>query len=247
MAVTSRLRQLLNSEKAVLVVELPSNSTELAEGAVAGGADSILVQLNNEHPVTHSYTGGLDLETAQIRVMCQSSKVPVGLHIGTQGRLSKEDWIKATQLGLDYIATSILTIPPYMLADDSVEKMLYVPTGLTLEHYRSLGTFEHVVAISLEALSQVQPDPQLRFSIVDFLNLETVLRLSGVPVLFRASQDLEQEDVALMISKGCSGLVLDPAFTGSTPEHFRTVVSFFSSAISNSRKKSKFIGYSPWG
>jgi hypothetical protein len=79
------------------------------------------------------------------------------------------------------------------------------------------------------------------------VNLDTVVRLSGVPVLFRASQDLEQEDVLIMIERGCSGLILDPAFTGSTTEHFRSIVGTYSETLKGVRKKSKFIGYTPWG
>ncbi|MEM0118226.1 MAG: hypothetical protein QXV32_07245 [Conexivisphaerales archaeon] len=243
----SKIQQRLKDGKPLVIVELPGNSMELAQAAADAGADSIIAQLNNEHPVTHTYTGGLELEAAQIREMVSQLKVPLGLHLGSQSRITKDDWARISELGVDYIAASIVSLPPYILGLNSLNKIVYLPTGLPFEHYRSIGSFDSIVAVSFEALSQTQPDPQFRLNALDLLNLDTVSRLSPVPVLFRASQDVEEEDVRFIIERGCSGLIVDPAFTGPTPEHFRMTTEFYVKIVSASKPRPRFIGYSPWG
>lgn len=243
----SRLQQKLREGRPLIIVELPGNSMELAQAAVEGGADSVIAQLNNEHPVTHTYTGGLELEGAQLKEMVNSIAVPLGLHLGSQSRITKDEWFIINELGVDYVAASIISLPPYVLGMNSLNKIVYLPTGLPFEHYRSIGSFDSIVAVSFEAQSQVQPDPQFRLNALDLLNLDTVSRLSPVPVLFRASQDIEEEDVKFIVSRGCSGLIVDPAFTGPTPEHFKMVTEFYSKIVSSLKQKPRFIGYSPWG
>jgi len=243
----SRVQQKLREGRPLVIVELPGNSMELAQAAVNGGADSIIAQLNNEHPVTHTYTGGLELESAQLKEMVQQIPVPLGLHLGSQNRISKDEWSVISELGLDYVAASIISLPPYVLGMNNLSKIIYLPTGLPFEHYRSIGSFDSIVAVSFEAQSQIQPDPQFRLNALDLLNLDTVSRLSPVPVLFRASQDIEEEDVKFIVSRGCRGLIVDPAFTGPTPEHFRMVTEFYAKIVSEIRQRPRFIGYSPWG
>lgn len=244
---SSRLQQKIREGKPVVLVELPGNSIELASSAAEGGADSVIAQLNNEHPVTHAYTGGLELEYNQLKEMISAVGVPVGLHIGSQARLTKDDWEKISELGIDFIASSVITLPPYVLGQNNLQKIVYIPAGLPFEHYRTIGSFDSIIAISFEAMSQTQPDPQVKFNVLDVLNLDAVARLSAVPVFFRASQDLEEDDIHLLINRGCTGLIVDPGFTGATPEHFKMTTEFYKSAIAKVKLRPRFLGYSPWG
>lgn len=246
-AMPPRINEKLRESKPLVIVELPSNSLELARAAVEGGADSVIAQLYNEHPVTHAYTGGLELEASALKDMVEQLSVPVGLHLGSEGRVMKDEWKKIAEIGIDYIAASIISIPPYVLGQNDLSKIIYLPTGLPFEHYRSIGSFDGIIAISFEASSQTQPDPQFRLNALDLLNLETVSKLSSIPVLFRASQDVEEEDIRLIIARGCSGVIVDPAFTGSTSEHFKSTTQFYSNALMQMKKRPKFLGYGPWG
>jgi hypothetical protein len=245
--VTSRVQQAIRNGKPILLVELPGNSMELAQAAASGGADSVIAQLNNEHPVTHTYTGGLELELNQLRDFVNTLSIPVGVHVGAQARMTRDEWTKVLELKPDFLTASVVVIPPYLLKEQSTAKILYVPTGLPLDHYRSLGSFESLMALSFEAMSQTQPDPQVRFNALDVVNLDAVVRLSPVPVLFRASQDMEPEDVALVLERGCVGLILDPGFTGPSAEHYKLTTETFARALAGARRRSRFLGYSPWG
>lgn len=242
----SRLRRVLHGEGPALVVELTGNSMELARAAQEAGADSVIGQLHYEHPVTHTYTGGLELEMNQIREMAAGLAIPVGVHVGNQSRLTRQEWEELLRAGLDYVCANIAAAPPYVLSDGGVPKILYVRVGIPVEQYRGLGTFEGLEAILFEPLSQVQPEPQVRFNALDVVNTESLSKACPLPVLFKASQDLEPEDVGLLMRRGCGGLVLDPGYTGSTAEHFKVTTEIFRKALVGT-KRPRFMGYDLWG
>ncbi|MEM3185273.1 MAG: hypothetical protein QXQ39_01150 [Conexivisphaerales archaeon] len=238
---------LLNSGVPVLIVELPANDIELAKAVSDAGADSVIAQLHHEHPVTHSYTGGLELEKNILAEIRKEIAIPLGLHIGNQARLNKREWEELQSLDVDYLCTSLANTPPYMLADRKLAKILCVGTGIPVEHYRAFATFPALAALLFEPLSQLHPDPQVKFNVLDIVNMDTLVRVSPLPILFRVSQDVEHEDIQLMIERGCRGIVLDPGYSGSTVEHYKLTTEAYHKAIKAYSKKSTFMGYGLWG
>ena len=230
------------------MVELPSNSAELAQAAEQGGADSILLQLFNEHPVTSAYTGGPDLESQQIRDLASILKVPVGLHIGNQNMISKDDWELVVKLGLDYAALAVSRTPPFVIRDGRLKVLSYVQPGMPFEYYRVLSEYENILALSFETSSQVQTETPNKFSVVDLVTLSLVSKLSGSkPVVFRVSQDVSGEDVQSLVDSGCRGLLLDPAFTANNADFFRNYTAQFRESLEALKKKTVFRAHFPWG
>lgn len=243
----SRLKAILDSGTMALLVELPGNGYELAQSVEQGGADSLLLQVHNEHPVTGAYTGGLDLEAQQIRDVISILKLPVGLHVGNQKAITREDWEQIVAMNFDYVAMNAARVPPFVLYDSRLCKVLYVSARMPFEYYRVLSGYESAIALSYEAGSQTQTDPNSRFNVLDLVALSLVCKLSYKPVLFRVSQDVAGDDVRGIGEAGCGGLLLDPAFASSTAEHFRNYTSSFRQAIDSFRKKTVFRIHSPWG
>jgi hypothetical protein len=233
----SRLQAAINAGGVALLVELPSNSSELAQVVEQSGADSLLLQLFNEHPVTAAYTGGPDLEAQQIKDLLSSLKLPVGIHLGNQKTVTKEDWEQVVGLGFDYAALGVARIPPFVMRDGRLPLIPYVHAGMPFEYYRVLSRYEHVMALSFETSSQVQTENANKFSVVDLVTLSLVSNLSDKPVIFRVSQDVSGDDVMMLVDSGCAGLLLDPAFTASSAENFKGFTSQFREALDALKKK----------
>jgi hypothetical protein len=243
----SRLQAAMNAGGPVLLVELPNNSAELASVVEQGGADSLLLQLFNEHPVTSAYTGGPDLEAQQIRDILSTLKIPVGIHLGNQKFVEKVEWEQVTALGFDYASISVARLPPFILRDGRLPLLPYVHTGMPFEYYRYISRFENVIGLSFETSSQVQADGANKFNVMDLVTLQLVTTLSEKPVIFRVSQDVTGEDVRSLMDAQCGGLLLDPAFTASNSEFFKAYTAQFREAIDALKKKTVFRAHFPWG
>jgi hypothetical protein len=238
----------MNARGLVLLVELPSNSAELSAVVEQGGADSILLQLFNEHPVTSAYTGGPDLEAQQIKDLLATLKVPVGIHLGNQKVVNKEEWEQVVALGFDYAAVGVSKLPPFVLRDGRLPLLLYVQPGMPFEYYRVLSGYDNILAISFETSSQVQSEGANKFSVVDLVTLSLVSKLSDTkPVIFRVSQDVAGDDVQSLVDNGCRGLLLDPAYTASNADFFKAYTAQFREAIDALKKKTVFRAHFPWG
>lgn len=229
-------------------MELPSNSGELATVVEQAGADSLLLQIFNEHPVTSAYTGGPDLEAQQIKDLLSVLKLPVGIHVGNQKFVTKDEWEQVVGLGFDYAAISVARTPPFVLRDGRLNVLSYVQPGMPFEYYRVLSEYEGILALSFETSSQVQSEGTNRFSVVDLVTLSLVSKLSGSkPVIFRVSQDVSGDDVQCLVDSGCRGLLLDPAYTASNPDFFRSYTSQFREALDLLKRKTVFRAHFPWG
>jgi len=244
----SRLQAALNAGGLELLVELPSNSAELAAAVEKHGADSLLLQLFNEHPVTSAYTGGPDLEAQQIKDLISVLKIPVGVHVGSQKALSKDDWEQVLALGFDYAAMAVARTPPFVMRDGRLKLLSYVQPGMPFEYYRVLSEYENLIALSFETSSQTQSEAANRFSVVDLVTMSLVSKLSGSkPVLFRVSQDVTGDDVQSLVDSGCRGILLDPAYTAATADYFGTCTAQFREALDALKKRTVFRAHFPWG
>jgi hypothetical protein len=234
----SRLQAAMSARGLILLVELPSNSSELSSVVEQGGADSVLLQLFNEHPVTSAYTGGPDLEAQQIKDLMSTLKLPVGIHLGNQKVVTKEEWEQVVSLGFDYAAIGVSKLPPFVLRDGRLPILLYVQPGMPFEYYRVLCGYDNILATSFETSSQVQSEGANKFSVLDLVTLQLVSKLSDTkPVIFRVSQDVSGDDVQSLVDNGCRGLLLDPAFTATNAEFFKAYTAQFREAIDALKKK----------
>jgi hypothetical protein len=244
----SRLQAAMSARGLVLLVELPSNRAELSSVVEQGGADSVLLQLFNEHPVTSAYTGGPDLEAPQIKDILSTLKLPVGIHLGNQKVITKDEWEQVIALGFDYAAIGVSKLPPFVLRDGRLPLLPYVQPGMPFEYYRVLSGYDNILAVSFETSSQIQSEGANKFSVLDLVTLSLVSKLSDTkPVIFRVSQDVAADDVQSLVDNGCRGLLLDPAYTASNPEFFKAYTAQFREAIDALKKKTVFRAHFPWG
>lgn len=217
----SKIRAVCSSHSPLLA-ELSRAEFELAEACEEGGADALIVPLRGEYFTTLEY----DLEV--IREVISKSSIPVGVYLGS---LVKElEWEAILGSGVDFVSAFPNDLPPFAAFDGRVDKLLYVPSGLSIEVYRSLSLVEGVISLVYVPLSQMSRDRP--FNLLDVINLEIIARFSFKPVMFKVSRDVRPDDVQSLLKRGCSGIVVSLLMEEDAgPEAHREVVSKYKSAL----------------
>mgnify|MGYP000029317385 CR=1 FL=1 len=201
--------------------ELPQAQVELGKACEEGGADALIA------PILSEFTANLDFEISMIKDLVSSVSIPIGLYVGVP--FKEVEWEAILSTGIDFIASFPNRLPPFAAFDNRIDKVIYVPSGLSIEVYRTLSSVEGVICLVYVPNSQLKADKP--FNMLDVLNLNIISKYSFKPVLFKVAYDVRVEDLPLLVKWGCSGLLLDPSGTGSDPSHYKRFIEEFKRAI----------------
>jgi len=229
----SRIRAICSGHNPLLA-ELFQAEPDLAKACEEGGADALVV------PLVGEYSANLDYEASMIRDIISVLGLPVVAYIGSN--IKELEWETALDIGIDFIAAFPNNLPPFAAFDDRVDKLIYVPSGLSVEVYRSLSSVEGVVSLVYIPTSQMKGDKP--FNMLDVMNLGIISRFSFKPVIFKVAHDVRPEDIPLLLKWGCSGLMIDPSMGGTGPESHKEVISKYKEAL---RGKPSYFKLPSWG
>ena len=204
-----------------LLAELLQAEMELARACEEGGADALVVPLLGE------YSTNLEYEASMIKDIVSTLSIPIGVYIGSS--IKELEWEAVMDLGIDFVSAFPNNLPPFAAFDERVDKLIYVPSGLSVEVYRSLSSVEGVVSLVYIPSSQMKGDRP--FNMLDVMNLGIISRFSFKPVIFKVAHDVRPEDVPLLLKWGCNGLMVDPSMGGTGPDSHREVISRYKEAL----------------
>ncbi len=209
-----------------VIASLPKNSTSLAEQAVEGGADAVMLNIDGDEGSSPSHFGSYELHDAYINDVISTLSVPCGLFIGG-GRLLTEDyWERIMSSAFSFVDMYAHQMPAFVLSDERVKKLSAVSTGYILEQVRQLSETDGVEAIDVATVP-----PQSRgapFSVLDYATLGVITKLSARPVLLRTQKKLTKSDVARVVALGVKGLVVDPCILSGTDEAYKDEIASLS-------------------
>ena len=229
----SRIRAVCSGHNPLLA-ELFQAEVDIAKACEEGGADALVTPLLSE------YSANLEYEASIVKDVISAVNVPVGAYLGSN--IKELEWETVLDLGIDFVAAFPNNLPPFAAFDDRIDKLIYVPSGLSVEVYRSLSSVEGVVSLVYIPSSQMKEDKP--FNMLDVMNLGIISRFSFKPVLFKIAHDVRPEDVPLLLKWGCSGLMLDSSMGGTGPEAHKEVVSTYKEAL---RGKPGYFKLPSWG
>jgi hypothetical protein len=231
----TRLRRVCSGNVPILA-QIPQAQLDLAKACEEGGAEALVV------PIMDRYSATLEFESGFIKEIISTLSIPIGIYLGST--LKESEWEEILNMNVDFVASLPQIIPPFAAFDNRIDKLIYVPSGLSVEVYRALSSVEGVVSLVYIPHSQVKDDKY--FNMLDVLNLGIISRHSFKPVFFKVSKDVKRDDIPLLIKWGCSGLMLDPSYTGSTPEHYKEFISNYREVLKG-RETSRYFGFPSWG
>lgn len=204
-----------------LLAELFQAELDLAKACEEGGADAVVI------PLVGEYSANLEYEASMIRDLISVLGLPVGAYIGSS--IKELEWEMALDIGIDFIAAFPSNLPPFAAFDGRIDKLIYVPSGLSVEVYRSLSSVEGVVSLVYVPTSQMKED--MPFNMLDVINLGIISRFSFKPVILKVAHDVRPKDVPLLLKWGCSGLMVNPSIGGSGPETYKEIISKYKEAL----------------
>jgi hypothetical protein len=123
-------------------------------------------------------------------------------------------------------------MPPFVLSDSRIEKMVSIGAGYMVEQIKSLSEMEEVTAVeaaivSAQGLNHV-------FSVLDLSTIRMISKLSSKPVMLRAQKRMEAGDFASLAAAGLKGITVDPSALEPGVEAYRDAITTFRSRVTGS-------------
>jgi hypothetical protein len=224
------LASLISGADAVaLIATLPQNSTEYAIAAAQAGADSIMVGIDKTDISLPGLFGSFDLMEDSIDSILGTAGLPVGISIGDSRPLIEENWERIVSKPFSFVNMYAHHMPPFVLEDDRVEKLVSIGPGYMLEQVKSISEIDGVTALEAAIVA-----PQGRnhiFSALDLATLGVLASLSAKPLLMRTQKKMGVRDVRSVMLAGLRGISVDAAALDPGIEAYRDAITTFRSQV----------------
>lgn len=229
----SVLLEHINKSNFFLMVSLPKNDPEMALLAESNGAMAIKIHLNVRHPASKTHFGSFLEERAAIKKILKSVKVPVGVVPGGEIFASQKELVELMEMGVDFYDAFARHFPAPLLKMPGVGKMLALGEEYTLPIVEQM---HHVGAQVIEATIF---NPKVYGNILsarDIASYRQITTHTPLPVLVPTQKNIQPEELSLLKSAGCKGIVIGAIVTGNSKKGFAHAVNRFSFECSNLNK-----------
>ena len=217
-----KLIELFNKNKMTIIVSLPENRVELAQAAIAGGADALQLDLKLGE------FKEFEEEQQYLEEIVNDSSVPVGISAGWEKHLKKMQMHKILGMGFDFLNIGIEYLSPSVLAVDKVSKIL------TLNSRYALDDVVQLSQSKFEAMdAAIIPTSGWGKDLVvgDLQNYISIVLSAGIPVIIPTQRLIRPSEVAIIADTGARGILVTPVVTGSSPKHIKQNVQEFRVAV----------------
>lgn len=226
----SRTEALLR-ERATLLVSLPRNDPELAQAALAGGADGLKVHLNVVHHASGTYFGSWEEESEAIRAILALG-APVGMVPGTQERfITPREAQEIAAAGVDFVDAYLQDIPDWLPEQAGGMGVMAALSWRDEASGWDLGRLAGRCQM-LEA-SVVPPEgygqPLAERDLAAYRQIYE--RHPKLPAIVPTQRSLRPEEVARVLATGMRGLLIGAIVTGKTAEGIERMTREFAAAI----------------
>lgn len=211
-----------------LIVSLPANDPVLAQAAAAGGADAIKTHINVDHRASGTHFGSIDDERAGLEGALATG-LPVGLVVGGEGSVQREDMEAASQMGFSFFDVYAHHAPAWY-PEVAGERLAMVALRHDDPLERSLGLA--AVGVGAVEASLCDPDDYYAPLTLDLLaDIARLVALVDLPVLVPTQRAIRPHDVAAVASTGAAALLIGAVVTGNEPDGVEAGTSAFRRAI----------------
>jgi hypothetical protein len=224
------LASLVSGADAVaLIATLPQNNVEYASAAALAGADAIMVGIDKTDTSLPGLFGSFDLMEDSIDSILSTTSIPVGISIGDSRPLIEENWERIVSKPFSFVNMYAHHMPPFVLEDDRVGKLVSIGPGYMLEQVKSVSEIDGVTALEAAIVA-----PQGRnhiFSALDLATLRVLASLSEKPLLMRTQKKMGVRDVRSVMKSGLRGISVDAAALEPGIEAYRDAILTFRSQV----------------
>ncbi|MFH1826554.1 MAG: hypothetical protein ABH823_04600 [bacterium] len=217
-----RLVSLLKDNKMTLVVALPTVNFELAEAAIAGGADAL--QLNIDSGMLEN----LDQQKESICKIVDCVKHPIGISFGKTTQVNDQQIKQLAEIGFDFINLGLEHYHGEVTRLKRVSKILSLNSRFTLEE---LVDIDKLGVMALDAAIVPVSGKGENLLVGDLQNYISIAASAGLPVIVPTQRIILPSEVAIIADTGAKGLLLTSVVTGTTAKHIADKVGQFRLAV----------------
>lgn len=218
-----------------LIVSLPENRLELAQAAVAGGADALKVHLNTTHDASGAHFGSWAEERPVIKSMISTVEIPVGVMPGAEQLPSPEDFADMAASGVRFIDLFVHHWPLHLLERWSVFELIVAINRVLPE--RELFHLTHLEREGANRISMLeasvipQDDYGKPLNFADIASYRALADASQVPLLIPTQKLIQPEDVQTLGEENVGGILLGVIVTGRSAGSIEKATRDFRLAI----------------
>ncbi|HNY36828.1 MAG TPA: hypothetical protein PKI73_02455 [Petrotogaceae bacterium] len=223
-------KELLDTEKKLLIVSLPDNSCEYALRAYDAGADAVKFHVNIKHRVTqNTYNTWKDFKKTFEYIISQID-IPAGIVPGAEIMSSIEDFKDMERSGVTFI-DCYYEYAPRWIKTLSVHKMLAVNHTFKEEELDYLVDYG---ADSIE-LSFIDPSQYGKaLTVKDCINYERLSKKCHSNCFIPSQKFLTIDDLEVLNNQNIKGIILGAVVTGSDPKTFSDTIKNFRDGLDKS-------------
>ena len=218
----------LRKSKLSLVYSLPQNKIELAEAALAAGADAIKVHINVHHHASGTHFGTLEQERIVLSdILGLAKDICVGIVPGGGRVIQPEEIIPLRKMGFSFVSFYAHHCSPEILAIPGIEKMVapdYTYSISELDNWTRWG-------VDVIETSIIEPEGYGEPLNLRDLGRYNALTQFGLPLLVPTQRKLTPANLPSLIQAGVQGIMLGAVVTGKEPKKVYETIKEFRQAI----------------
>lgn len=221
--------QLLKEKKMTLIVSLPSNSQEVYDAAVEGGADVIKLHINVEHRASGNRFGTLEENIEILQRVTANRNIPVGIVPGDSLEKINHELIESLiNLKLDFVSLYAHHTPPWLLNEQRLSKMVAINNEYSTAEAISLTW----LPIDMLEASIMRPEQYgTPLSVQDLASYRLLTQSIDKPVVVPTQKLVHDSDIETLYQTGVKGLMIGAIVTGHDPESIYRKTKLFKDRI----------------
>ena len=197
------------------MADLHANSAQYAAATEEAGADAVMLHLSQDAPGGARF-GGIELEEDSIRDALSVIRIPSGISIGDGRALLSTDWESVLDMGFSFVNMYAHHMPSFVWLDSRISKSISIGPGYILEQVKALSEFPET-SVLVAALTPAQ-GIGLPLTLFDIATIRLITKLSSKPVLVPTQRSITINDIGLLKSLGCRGLLISSVVYGESVE-----------------------------
>jgi hypothetical protein len=225
----STLYDLMKAGSFPLVVSLPRNDLDLANAAVAGGAQGIKVHLNGYHRASGVVFGSFAEERGFLAAVARLP-VPKIVMVGQEILPSKAEMMELHHLGFEGFNLYLQYARPHLF-EAGLRPYLALAQDYDRADIEALA--QHGEAV-VEASVMKPHEYGEALGDEDFARYEEIVGTLSQPVVAPTQKAIKIEDLPGLRRCGLHALLIGAVVTGSTPTSVRTATERYAEALLNS-------------
>lgn len=211
-----------------LMVSLARNDAELARAAVDAGADALKVHMNVGHRASGNQFGSFAEEQEAFTQILELG-VPVGLVIGGEGTVDRDDVRAARTAGFDFFDAYLHHAPGWYVEEAPANGAM-----VALAHDHPLERAADLAALGLAAVEASMAAPEdygTPLHLDRVADIARLRRLTDLPVVVPSQHALTPDDVGPLHSIGIDALLIGTIVTGAEPNSVGAATAAFRAAV----------------